>query len=71
MLLYSANTAHICSMKWRMITGLLLLIFGIRAFYISYNTPGTESKTLMATMVWVVVGLYFVIKGAMMRNSQQ
>jgi hypothetical protein len=25
----------------------------------------------MATMVWIVVGLYFVIKGAMMRNSQQ
>ncbi len=57
-------------MNWRIIVGLILLILGIRAFYIATLASGaTPLTTKFATVVWIVVGVYLVVKGVTMKKD--
>jgi uncharacterized membrane protein len=57
-------------MNWRIIIGLVLLIMGIRAFYIATSAAAaTPLYTKFATVVWIVVGVYFVVKGVTAKKA--
>lgn len=50
-------------MNWRVITGLILLIVGIRVFYIASHGEGKNATYIaLAGAVWVGVGIFFIIR---------
>jgi hypothetical protein len=50
-------------MNWRTITGLILLVVGIRVLYIALEASG--SKALMAGIggaIWITAGMFFILR---------
>lgn len=50
-------------MNWRAIIGLILLILGVRVFYIAQevaSNAGSYSK--IGGFVWIAVGVFFILK---------
>jgi hypothetical protein len=51
-------------MNWRTITGLILLIVGIRVFYMALHAAGDSgTKSMIGSFIWIGVGTFLVIKG--------
>jgi len=61
-------------MNWRIILGLALMLFGIKTLYtaLAGSSITTAGNSLLyakiACIVWIVVGLYLLVKG-MTKNS--
>ena len=50
-------------MNWRAIIGLILLILGVRVFYIAQEGAGsTGSYGKIGGFVWIAVGVFFIVK---------
>ena len=47
-------------MNWRAIIGLILLIMGVRVFYIAQEGTGSYGK--IGGFVWIAVGVFFILK---------
>lgn len=65
LLLFSNERPFICIiMNWRTITGLILLILGVRAFYIAIvATTPSATYTKIGSFVWIGVGVFLILKG--------
>lgn len=58
-------------MNWRIPAGLILLILGIRAFYITFAGQGhVPLYTKGAIVLWVLAGVYFLMKGITVNNRK-
>lgn len=54
-----------------MLAGLILLILGIRAFYIATAGHGTvPAYTWVAIVLWVLAGVYFLMRGITIHNQK-
>jgi len=62
------------NMNWRVITGLTLLLLGVKVLYTTMATTGPAGSTTvygkLGSIVWIGVGLYLLVKG-MTKNEPQ
>jgi hypothetical protein len=57
-------------MNWRTITGLILLIVGIRVYYIAAHGVGqTAGNSRLASFVWIAVGVFLIVRGMTRKES--
>jgi len=57
-------------MNWRTIVGTILTILGVRGLYIAFHAPAVPKNAMAATVLWTIVGLYFMMKGIFVKNEK-
>ena len=59
-------------MNWRTIVGIILLIAGIRGLYLAVSgTAFVPGSNKLAIAVWLVAGVYFLLRGIAISKYKQ